>query len=1143
MPITFWIFLLLIVWIWTLKNRIGELEKQIQNLHEKFFDLAGHVSDRESITKGSSEVEDAARAESTASAIAESAAPEVHIKESPEETLSIPPTETVPEDNHATIDILPEYSDKAMQTDTEVPEPIEAAAAPSQPSWLMRTLTHYFTGGNLLVRIGGVVLFFGLAFLVKYAAAHSHVSLATKLVMVGLSGLVMIAAGWKLRRREGAYGQILQGLGVAVMYLVLYGAAKYFGVLSVGAAFGGMIAITLLGILLALLQESQPLALFASAGGFLAPILTSDGTGSHVVLFSYYTLLNLGILIIAWKKAWRWLNIVGFLFTFIIGTSWGVMRYSPDMFATTEPFLILFFFIYLAVTILFVYRSENHWVDAVILFGLPASIFPLQHALVESYQYGAGYSAVGLGILYGGLYRLLRGKSPSRLMEESFLGLSVLFFTVAIPYFFDADITAALWAFESAATVYLGLRQGRNLGRYTEEILLVASTGIYAISTWNDPLSFGLLLGYGIVLLANLFVAYLLHLYRSRALEAPIGRYVFLALGLLVWWIAGVRIAHGLPSLKMAHIMSLDIVLGGLLIALAMRWVRWRLLSEFIEGVLPFSIVTFLLSWTGEPLCRDVMAGLGGWNFVAILLGGYLLLYRYGHRWRGGRYGHIALLWFGLSVAGIAGCHAVRGDGAWTAGALVMLALPGTAAALGLMRFMLPTRRFAPYSEWYRRIGIAGILVVLAGWQLAAMTFDACTIPWTYVPTANILDVAALTIVALSIWWVRRYVPDSRPALAVCLLAVAVLSSIYLRAACSCGHHPYGLSTLFHDRSVLMGMAILWTVGVGVMTWLHTRLQWYTLFEGSSVLMAGVGFYEIWAMGYAPLADYIPIVNRLDLTQIGIIAVSLYWVRHFRMIGRTGLGIYLLSAAVLTTIYLRYAAHDTGTSYHLYSLLRQENIQHGVALLWIAIVALSAWAGHRLQSALLFAGSGVLLAGLGLYELKALGDLPGGEHYLPLFNALDLLQFGIVGIALWWLNRLIYPLKHATRRMLWGGAALMGLVVLSAVFARAVHLYRETPYTLHGLWHDLYFQSGISILWSVVAIGTMLLSKHLANRTLWSAGFGLLGVIVAKLFFVELAGSGTIERIVSFIVVGLLLLLIGYFVPMPPEEKGADGSE
>ena len=291
-------------------------------------------------------------------------------------------------------------------------------------------------------------------------------------------------------------------------------------------------------------------------------------------------------------------------------------------------------------------------------------------------------------------------------------------------------------------------------------------------------------------------------------------------------------------------------------------------------------------------------------------------------------------------------------------------------------------------------------------------------------------------------------------------------------------------------------------------------------------------------MSYAPPADYTPIFNRLDLTQIGIIVVSIYWVHSLHLLQRVGLVVYLMGVAVLTTLYLRYVAHHTGTPYTLHVLLSQTNIQHGVALLWMALVAASAWAGHRFQSILPFRGSGILLIGLGVYEIKALGDLPRAEHYFPLLNVLDLLQCGIIAVALWWLNRLTHPIRRSTKRMLWGGVSLTGLIVLSAVFARAVHFFRGTPYSLHGLWHDLYFQSGISILWSMVAIVTMLLSKRLAHRILWSTGFGLLGVIVLKLFFVELAGSGTLERIVSFTVVGLLLLLIGYFVPIPPERKG-----
>jgi len=44
----------------------------------------------------------------------------------------------------------------------------------------------------------------------------------------------------------------------------------------------------------------------------------------------------------------------------------------------------------------------------------------------------------------------------------------------------------------------------------------------------------------------------------------------------------------------------------------------------------------------------------------------------------------------------------------------------------------------------------------------------------------------------------------------------------------------------------------------------------------------------------------------------------------------------------------------------------------------------------------------------------------------------------------------------------------------------------------------------------------------------------LLGLVVVKLFLVALASHGTVERIVSFVAVGLLLLVIGWFAPVPP---------
>ena len=78
-------------------------------------------------------------------------------------------------------------------------------------------------------------------------------------------------------------------------------------------------------------------------------------------------------------------------------------------------------------------------------------------------------------------------------------------------------------------------------------------------------------------------------------------------------------------------------------------------------------------------------------------------------------------------------------------------------------------------------------------------------------------------------------------------------------------------------------------------------------------------------------------------------------------------------------------------------------------------------------------------------------------------------------------------------------------------------------------------------MWALLAIGLMVRGNQQAARPLWFTGAGLMGVVVGKLFLVELGNSGGVARIVSFIVVGVLLLLVGWFAPMPP--KGGEGEE
>ena len=101
-----------------------------------------------------------------------------------------------------------------------------------------------------------------------------------------------------------------------MLYLTIFAAFKLYAMIPALAAFVLMALVCALSTLLALLADKQMLAFVGFAGAFATPILVSTGSGNHVALFSYYLLLNLAIGIVAWLRAWRALNLLGFFATF-----------------------------------------------------------------------------------------------------------------------------------------------------------------------------------------------------------------------------------------------------------------------------------------------------------------------------------------------------------------------------------------------------------------------------------------------------------------------------------------------------------------------------------------------------------------------------------------------------------------------------------------------------------------------------------------------------------------------------------------------------------------------------------------------------------------------------------------------------------
>jgi uncharacterized membrane protein len=202
-----------------------------------------------------------------------------------------------------------------------------------------------------------------------------------------------------------------------------------------------------------------------------------------------------------------------------------------------------------------------------------------------------------------------------------------------------------------------------------------------------------------------------------------------------------------------------------------------------------------------------------------------------------------------------------------------------------------------------------------------------------------------------------------------------------------------------------------------------------------------------------------------------------------------------------------------------------------------------AWPVMRYPKAYLWVGAAplaIFLLGWTLYANFSNDGSPEPLPYLPLLNPLDIAQLlAFACIAMWWRGLQGYGIGRADEmpaswpRGLLAGAAF---VFLNGVLLRTLHHWAGIPFQLDAMLRSDLVQASLSIFWAVLALVAMLVAHRRGLRVLWVAGAGLMAVVVAKLFLLDLAKIGGIERIVSFIAVGVLMLVIGYFAPLPPKK-------
>ncbi|MFM2086421.1 MAG: hypothetical protein RLZZ237_1290, partial [Pseudomonadota bacterium] len=174
----------------------------------------------------------------------------------------------------------------------------------------------------------------------------------------------------------------------------------------------------------------------------------------------------------------------------------------------------------------------------------------------------------------------------------------------------------------------------------------------------------------------------------------------------------------------------------------------------------------------------------------------------------------------------------------------------------------------------------------------------------------------------------------------------------------------------------------------------------------------------------------------------------------------------------------------------------------------------------------------LLISAWNILDDGAMAPLP----YLPLLNPLDL-SSGFAMLLAISAHRLLpaaeWPLPARWQPRLPLVAACFVYGWFNLMLLRTVSHYLGVPYEFNAMLGSQFVQAMLSLVWSITALLLMRHAAHRQRRQQWSLGAVLLALVVVKLFTFDLSNVGGIERIVSFVGVGLLMLLIGYLAPFP----------
>jgi|GEM_PF-3577010 len=166
-----------------------------------------------------------------------------------------------------------------------------------------------------LVRLGVLILLFGVGFLAKYMIEHSLFPPSLRVLSLFALAAVLFFAGVKLASTKYspvALGMI--GLSFATGYLCIFTGSRLCGLIGLPWAYAAMIVLTAFCMSFSVRRDYLFPALIGVLGGYLTPFLLNTRSFAPEWQLGYLTVITAGVLFCAVFRRWNFLNWLALVF-------------------------------------------------------------------------------------------------------------------------------------------------------------------------------------------------------------------------------------------------------------------------------------------------------------------------------------------------------------------------------------------------------------------------------------------------------------------------------------------------------------------------------------------------------------------------------------------------------------------------------------------------------------------------------------------------------------------------------------------------------------------------------------------------------------------------------------------------------------